>query len=175
MRGNIVLIGLTGFFMLNLVGCSITEKKTNMSSQSIQSEISISEKEKSTNTSVKDSATTESTTLSKNDKVKTMLDSLNQGMSGMFDISFDEANDKFVLDAKKDGPMDKVLSELVNNPTSDDKQQLDELSSSLTGFSESISSSLGNDYSIELLNHYNDQGSFFVIKNGEISFPYLEN
>lgn len=175
MRNRIIVAGIVGVLMISLSGCSTNKAITESSNTKIST--NTKEKVESTINSTEDTSWTEESSkeLSKNDKVEVMLDSLNQGMSDIFDISFDEAEDKFVLEAKKDGQMDKILSELATNSEEDDKQQLEELSSSLTGFSESISSSLGNDYSIELVNHYNDKGSFFVIKNGEISFPYLEN
>lgn len=175
MKKSIILTGTIGILMSVLVGCSSGGEKTNSStsSKAIESTLESTSDIKSEQENI--SKTSDSEPLSKDDNVEATLESLKQGMSQMFDISFDEKNERFILEVKKDSPIESLFVDLVNAPTADNEQQLKDLSASLSGFSESVSSSLGDNYSIELVNNYNDKGSFFIIKNGDMSFPYLES
>ncbi|APB31720.1 hypothetical protein ACWN6Y_08540 [Vagococcus teuberi] len=175
MKKDIIFVGMIGILGSILVGCSSDSGKKNTAmSTEIPSETSESI-DATKSTEVTNSTTSELEPLSKKDTVEATLESLQQGLSQMFDISFDEKNERFLLEVKKDSPVEATFLELVNNPSPDSEQQVKDLSASLSGFSESVSESLGANYSIELVNNYNDKGSFFVIKNGDISFPYLES
>ncbi|MFW7384741.1 hypothetical protein ACODJC_11960 [Vagococcus fluvialis] len=90
--------------------------------------------------------------ISKDEKISSMLGSLEQGFSNFFDIKYEEKEKSFLLQVKEDSPMYNQLESLSKNSTGDEAtQRIKEISESLIGFSESISKSLGKDYKLILV------------------------
>lgn len=149
---------------LSLFGCSNQREKEPR----IKSKISSEQKEASNEREVQKEVEEVST----NEKINSMLNSLEQGFSNFFNIEYIESEKAFILTAKEEGPIYFELEELSKNPKSEEaNKKIKELSESLVGFSESISKSLDKEQKIILINNFNDLGNFFEMKDGEITYP----
>lgn len=162
---NVLLLSMLSF---GLVGCSnqenVQSEKTNETQ--IEKKVEISE-EKTTETSEEEISTDE--------KISSMLSSLEQGLSNFFTIDYVEDSKSFTLEVKEDSPMYKQLEILSKNPTDEtSSQKIKEISESLIGFSESVTNSLGKEHKIILINNFNDLGNFFEIDNGKINYPIIQ-
>lgn len=152
---------------ISLFGCSDQGKQKTSATNDTNTEQQESSNESEVKKEVEEVTTDE--------KITSMLNSLNQGFSVFFNIEYVESEKAFTLTAKEDGPMFAQLEKLAQDPDDGEtSQKIKEISESLVGFSESVSESLGNDQKIILKNNFNDLGNFFEMKNGEITYPIIK-
>lgn len=104
------------------------------------------------------------------DKVSQTLDSLNQGLSQFMKIKYD--NKVFQMKPLSKSSMAPMLEEIANNPQAN-LSELQSFAESLEGFVLEMEQNLGEGYSLELLNPYNNRGSFFIMRDKKIEYPVL--
>lgn len=108
--------------------------------------------------------------ISSSDKISQTLDSLNQGLSQFMKIKYD--NEVFQMNPLPDSSMAPMLEEVANNPKTN-SSELQSFAESLEGFVLEMEQNLGEGYSLELLNPYNNRGSFFIMRDKKIEYPVL--
>ena len=152
---------------ISLFGCSNQGEKE----QKVKKDINTEQRESSSESEIQKEVEEVTT----DEKIISMLDSLNQGFSNFFNIEYVESEKAFTLTAKEDGPMFAQLEKLAQTPNDGEtSQKIKEISESLVGFSESVSDSLGSNQKIILKNNFNNLGNFFEMKDGKITYPILK-
>lgn len=111
-----------------------------------------------------------SESISNSDKITQTIASLNQGMSQFMEISYED--NVFQMTPLSDSDMTTMLKEIAEDPNKN-KTELEEFANTLEGFVSEIGQNIGGNYSLELLNPYNDRGSFFIMNDKKIEYPIL--
>lgn len=155
-----------------LVGCSKSNDKKKKITDETYSAVKNS-KESSTSESKKEEKKQEiSESIPFEDKVASITESLKMGLSDFYTVKFVEKNKTFQLTSKENSPLNENLKKIASESLNDEnKQSIEEMANSLVGFSEAIEESLDKGYKIEVINSYNNKGSFFILEDGKVSYP----
>lgn len=146
---------LSGLF---LVGCGGNNSKKTESTSSKTSETSSNKAEKE-----------------KQKNIETAVNSLKKGFSATHNISFDEKTKSFILSPKEGLSETNTLKKVADNPTEPKYEEtLKNMASNFIDLSTTISSNIGKDYKIKLKYPGNDNRDIFVIQDGNISYPIID-
>lgn len=155
MKKVIILSLLSGLF---LVGCGGNSSKKTESTTSKTSESSISQADKDIKTNI-----------------EIAINSLKKGFSATHNISFDEKTKSFILSPKDGLSETETLKKVADNPTEPKYEEtLKNMASNFIDLSTTISSNIGKEYKIKLKYPGNDNRDIFIIQDGNISYPIID-
>lgn len=102
--------------------------------------------------------------------------SLQKGLAGTHNVEYDKINKTFKISAIQGIPETTTLQKIANEPTNE--RYLDTIkgmASNFVNLSIDMKQKLGSGYSIVLLNPTDGGKDIFIVKDGNISYPYAEN
>lgn len=163
------VVSLTAIFTL-FSGCTKDEDEKKVATEESSMVVGSHDKKSTKESKVQEKS--DEKNISFDEKIKTMTESLNMGLSNFYDVEFSEKEKTFKLISKNDGPVNENLKKIAGEDLNDEnKKSIEELATSLVGFSEAVKDSLGKGYKIEVINQFNNKGSFFILEDGKISYP----
>lgn len=158
MKKIIILSLLSGLF---LVGCGSNNDKKNESASSTTAENSIDRKA--------------SEKKSKQKNIDIAVNSLKKGFSAYHDVSFDEKTKSFILNPKEGLSETETLKKVADNPVEPKYEEtLKGMASNFIELSTTISEKVGKDYKIKLKYPGDNNKDIFVIQDGNISYPIID-
>lgn len=172
MKKGLLVLLLTG--ILTLSGCgSGTNQSSSEASSSSKIEMSVSSDVSESITSQTGTSTTTSNAYDQSD-IDIVMDSLNQGFSEYFRVSFDSKNMAFILTPIEGLPETETLKKIANAPTADaHEESLRANSTQFVELSTMIRDNVGKGFTIVQANPLGGE-NLFEIKDGVVSFPILE-
>ncbi|MBO0438918.1 hypothetical protein [Candidatus Enterococcus ikei] len=154
MKKIVILSLLSGLF---LVGCGSNSDKKTESTSPKTSESSTAQADKD-----------------KQKNIEIAVNSLKKGFSAYHDISFDKKTKSFILKPKEELSETETLKKVADSPTEPKHEEtLKNIASNFIELSTTISENIGKDYKIKLKYPGDNNRDIFVIQDGNISYPII--
>lgn len=161
--------------VITLTGCgSRTNQITSEASSSSNIETSVSSSEISKSTTSQSGTSTRTSDSYDQSDIDIVMDSLNQGFSEYFNVSYDSKNMAFILTPIEGLPETETLKKIASAPTEDAHEESLRINSTqLIELSTMISDNVGSGFTIVQANPLGGD-NLFEIKDGVISYPILD-